>query len=167
MLDCAPNAPQEAVLLVASAGRLRPALRALPDAPLADVGRVLLGWLASCSDPRAAWPARPAPYALMRACRFWAGPQAPLGMRDTLGYALRHSDTLCLAFAGCCITMRAQRGVDAAGMWDGVEVVGDKYSPYIGEFCDPHSPAYFTALEGWRGVQPGECRPGLAIGEAA
>ena len=137
VLGCAPEVPQGAVLLEASVGLPLPVLRALPDAPLADIGRVLFGCLMPCSHPHAAgWP-QPAPCAEMRACSFWAWPHALLDMHDTLEYALRYSDTLYLAFVGRRITLRAHWGVDAAGMWDNVEVVGDKYALEIGEFSAP------------------------------
>lgn len=154
-LECAPNAPRGAVLLEASAGRARLALRALPGAPLPNVGLVLLGWLASCLHP----------YAAPCACRFWAGPGTPLDMRSTLGCALGHSNTLYLTFAGGCITMRAYRGVDDMGMRDSVEVVGDKYNPDIGEFTVlPQDPVPID-LVGGRWEKSGGRRIGPPNGE--
>lgn len=137
VLGYAPEPPQGAVLLEASVGPPRPVLRARPDAPLADIGRALFGCLMPYSHTYAAGWVRPAPCAEMRACSFWAWPYAPLDMHDTLEYAMRYSDTLYLTFAGRRITLKAHWDVDAAGMWDNVEVVGDKYAPEIGEFSAP------------------------------
>lgn len=129
--------PQGAVLLEAGAGRLRTALRAAPGATLADIACVLLDWLASalhpCYEGQTLLDMRDAALAYC----LWAGPHARLGMQDTLAYALRHSDTLCFCAGGSYVTVKAYWGVDATGMRDRVEVVGDKHDVDIGGLGDP------------------------------
>lgn len=129
--------PQGAVLLEAGAGRLRTALRAAPGATLADIACVLLDWLASALHPCCERQTLPGMHDAALAYCLWAGPHARLGMQDTLAYTLRHSSTLCFCAGGCCVTVKAYWGVDATGMRDRVEVVGDKYDVDIGGFGDP------------------------------
>lgn len=129
--------PQGAVLLEAEAGLLRTALRASPGATLGDAACVLLGWLASALHPCCEGQALPGMHDAALACCLWAGPHAWLGMQDTLASALRHSGTLYLFYGGDCVTVTAYLGVDATGMRDRVEVVGDKYDVDIGGFDAP------------------------------
>ena len=146
--------PQGAVLLEAGAGRLRTALRAAPGATLADIACVLLDWLASALHPCYEGQALPGMRDAALAYCLWAGPHARLGMQDTLAYALRHSSTLCFCAGGCYVTVKAYRGVDATGMRDRVEVVGDKYDMDIGGFGDPlYTPTSARLEDGRSGVR--------------
>lgn len=129
--------PQGAVLLEAGAGRLRTALRAAPGATLGDTACVLFGWLASALHPCCEGQTLPDMHDAAQTYCLWAGPHARLGMQDTLASALRHSGTLYLFYGGNCVTVTAYLGVDATGMRDRVEVVGDKYDVDIGGFGDP------------------------------
>lgn len=150
-LECAPGLPRGAVLLEAEAGRLRTALRAVPGATLVDIAPVVLGWLASSLHPAYGERILPVQRAAARACRLWAGPHARLGVQDTLASALQYSGTLYFFCAGACVTMRAHSNVDATGMRDRVEVVGDKYDMDIGGFdVPPYAPTPAT-LEGGLG----------------
>ena len=129
--------PQGAVLLEAGAGRLQTALRAAPGATLADIACVLLDWLASALHPCYEGQTLPGMHDSTLAYCLWAGPHARLGMQDTLVYALRHSSTLCFCAGDSYVTVKAYWGVDATGMRDRVEVVGDKCNVDIGGFGDP------------------------------
>ena len=136
-LAYAPCMPQDVILLEAEAGRLRTALRAVPGAALADIAYVLLGWLTSALHPCYEGQTLPDMCGTAPAYCRWAGSHARLDMQVTLASALRHSGTLYFCAGNCRVTVKAYRGVDATGMRDRVEVIGDKCNVDIGEFGDP------------------------------
>ena len=129
--------PQCAILLEAEAERLRTALRAAPGATLADIASVLLEWLTSALHTCYEGQTLPDMRDAAPAYCCWAGPHAQLGMQVTLASALRHSGTLYFCAGNCRVTVKAYWGVDATGMRDRVEVVGDKCNVDIGGFGDP------------------------------
>lgn len=138
---CAPCMLQGAVLLEAGAGQFRTALRASPDAALAYIACVLLDWLAPSQHTRYEGQMLPNMRDAALAHCLWTGPNAQLGMQDTLAYALRHYGTLYLFYGGVCVTMNAHGGVDTAGIRDRVEVVGNKYGMDTGGFdAPPYAP---------------------------